>query len=398
MPTFRSVDLWPIPWFPDGTWGSDGGLDARVAPDPPTEPAVEALKRVSRAVCELYSEALRPLGLPAKSSRIELFCVEDPLAVDHVAVVVWLDPLLESELGRVAVPESVAGFGADQLASLALAIVDGAMRRLGQARGWPDSAMDRAREHVVSSGFRFVWHGAWKSSRDRRLRARLRVELLDTGFGELTTQVAGRDSGELVAESSPYQAYATVEGYQRSGRTLRWVAGDELEVAPYCGPRGLYEDEKVRFRVGLRDPARPERLTSTRRPVAVPLPVRVFGRGPQAPEQPHQIMPGGMGPTNGVPRSYQEELRRLFDQLTTPPWQEWWSGAPHAVLEIDANFEPKRQGPTVRAGNNVVRARINRSPTTLNRANGPEEARNDLRDLLDHVRARFDLDPIPSLH
>ncbi|MBK8446514.1 MAG: hypothetical protein IPL41_07505 [Micropruina sp.] len=340
----------------------------------------------------------KPHHSPGLCPRVELLCVEDSLVVDHVAVGVWLDSLRESELVNVGLPVGVAEFSADQLASLALAIVDGGMRRLGQARGWPASAMDHAREHVVVSGFRFVWHGDWKSSRNRQLRARLRVELLDTGFGELSIQVADNDSDDLVAESPPYKAYATVEGFRRSGRTLRWVAQDELEVSPYCGPRGLYDDKKARFRMGPLAPVRLGRGASPRQFVEPPLPVRVCGRGSQAPEQPHEIMAGGMGPTNGVPLSYTDELWRLFEQLDTPQWQAWWSGAPHAVLEIDAYFGPKSQGPTARAGNNVVRARINRWPKAIDRANGAEEARNDLRHLLEKLQLRFGLGPIPPLH
>lgn len=282
MPAFRSADLSPIPWFPDGTWGSDGGAEAGVTTDTPTEPAVDALKRVSRAVCELYSEALRPLGLQAKSSRVELLCVESDLLVDQVDVGVWLDPLLESELCNVSLPPSVAKLSADQLASLALLIVDGAMRRLGRARGWPGTALQGAREHVVRSGFRFVWLGGWKSSRNRYLRARLRVELLDTGFGELTIQVAGKGTDGVIAESPPYQAYATVDGYRRSERTLRWVADDALEVSPYSGPRGVFADQKVRYRMRACGSVRVERPTSPRRLVEPPVTVRVFGRGPQA--------------------------------------------------------------------------------------------------------------------
>ncbi len=398
MSGFRSVDLWPLPWFPDGTWGSDAGLDTRVAPDPPIEPAVDALKRVSRAVCELYSEALRPLGLQAKSSRVELFCRQEPSVDDRVEVVVWLDPLMESELTRVDLPAAVAGFSVDELASLALAIVDGAMRRLADARGWPQSAMDSARDHVLGSGFRFVWHGDWKANRNRQLRARLRVELLDTGFGELTIQVAGANSVALIAESPPHNAYATVEGFRRSGRTLRWIADDELEVSPYCGPRGVYDDRKVEYRVGPGGSVHRERVSPPRRFVEPAIPVRIVGRGPQAAEQAAEVQLSHVGRTKGVPQSYVDEMVRLAEELRTPRWQSWWSKAPHAVLEIDVNFRPRQPGPAARVGKNFVRASINRWPKTIDQAHGMLEARSDLDELLEKLRLRYGLDPLPSLN
>jgi hypothetical protein len=120
-------------------------------------------------------------------------------------------------------------------AQLALEVVDAVMLRLGKLRDWDVDALISARKHVVDSNYEFIYTGPWKSSPDRRHRARLVFRLEDDGYGRVVVDFATKDL-EPRGTIGPALAYSTLEGFKRSTRTMHWDSNSTLVFAPWVTP------------------------------------------------------------------------------------------------------------------------------------------------------------------
>ncbi len=218
MPVFRRIEVWPATGFPDRPWLEDPDDDAFV--------------RSARSVCELYSEGIAKARLRAPSSSLRIICVDRDRS-DEVLVVVGTRST--DDYGRVTLPRGVAALAGRARAQLVLEVVHGAMLRLAEARGWPILDLEAARAHVEHHGARFVWTGPAKSSSDRRHTARPVYRLMDDGYGRVVLEVRRRADEVLVARSEEALAFSTLEGFQRSARTMRWRDKEAVELVPYCG-------------------------------------------------------------------------------------------------------------------------------------------------------------------
>ena len=218
VPVLRRVEVWPATGSPERPWLEDPDDDAFV--------------RSARSVCELYSEGIARARLRAPSSGLRIICVDHDRS-DEVLVVVGTRST--DDYGRVTLPRGVAALEAGARAQLVLEVVHGAMLRLAEARGWPISDLEAARAHVEHHEARFVWTGAATSSPDRRHTARPVYRLMDDGYGRVVLEVRRRADEVLVARSEEALAFSTLEGFQRSARTMRWRDKNTVELVPYCG-------------------------------------------------------------------------------------------------------------------------------------------------------------------
>jgi hypothetical protein len=190
--------------------------------------------RSARSVCELYSEAVRQAGVPARHSEFRLACHHDGSRSD-VLVTVHPEMTEGFELAVAMLPPGIAGLPASARAGLVLEVVHAAATRLGRERGWDEAALVAARAHVLTAGLRYRWEGPAKVSPDRRYTAHPMYVMHDDGYGRVVVQVRRRDDGQTVAASAPVLAFSTSAGFARSARTLRWRSKKIVELVPYAG-------------------------------------------------------------------------------------------------------------------------------------------------------------------
>lgn len=402
MSTFRVVEFWPSTGWPDGPWCRDPGEDAFV--------------KSARSVCELYGEGLRLLRLAAPLSTLRLSCALDQHPVDgEVLVEVFTDRAMGFELARVSLPTGLAALAPEARAAVVLEVVHGATVRLGAARGWDGAVLQAAHRHVLDQGLRFVWAGPWKSSPDRRHRARPVYRLEDDGFGRVALHVQRRSDGVTVAVSGEGLAFSTSEGFVRSARTLRWAGNAAVQVVPFCGLGG---EQQGLLRLDLPFPAagtEPALAPVTevegaaagsavrRAPQA--FRVVVQARGTDAAESTPEIMVLGTGPMYGLARVYGKALDTLLERLDSRPWHPeapawlaWWSAADVDLLEVMFSEEATEPKVRTRRADNKLAVWIYRPIETI--ADAPDQAllaRQDVVDMLAAVRRRTGLGPHPDL-
>lgn len=396
MPVFKVVEFWPTTGLPSHPWVDD--------------PDADAFTRTSRRVCELYSEGLAPASLTGRAQALRLFAVRGPDGSEAVEVEVHEHFYESFEVGSVGVPVGVAGLAPDVRALLVLDVVHAATTKLAQVRGWPEAALEIARQHVLDHHFRFEWATAWKSNKNRAYRARAVFYLTDDGTGRVALEVCGVKTGALVARSPEVLAFSTIEGFKRSARTLRWDGGS-VEVIGSIDPWGgrgaaLRLDVDDQPAEGARDQmaATSGIDTSTSDVDGTTAVAELEGRLPQVHVRGVQVVPDaheirvvGGGPTNGIPVAYLRALDFLLEGVQRD-FAEWWSRADRSLLEIWYEFGPGAEGPTVRRTKDKVIARIHRAPRTIQSASEPVElARDDVIALSDALGAKLGLGPAPSL-
>ncbi|KYH43376.1 hypothetical protein [Branchiibius sp. NY16-3462-2] len=392
MGLLRDVHFWPLagpeaePWDPD-------------------EPNCDAFVRTSRRVCERYSDALRKAELSNRSSSVRFFVGQGEPG--DVEVAMSVDPS-DSESGRVTLPPAATTLDAGYRAALVLETVHGGMMRLGQARGWDPERLNEAHAAVIAHRFEFSWDSPWKTSRTRKHKARLRFSLQDNGFGIAILEVTDVKTAQVL-RSEAVPSFSTIEGFQRSARTLRWAGAESVEAVPWVG---LFGTQAATSRWSLSqltatepDVVWPPEPTAPAKPVVSSgLGLSVMGVGRSAPEQPHEIRFCGHGLTNGMPREYEQTLDQLLCHVQVDPaWADWWRNSPVRLLEITGTWDggfgpPLRQSYTVRRYAHHITAIIQRSTASmLDGAEGVDQAHRDVTELLARVRERAGLDQPPRL-
>ncbi|WP_328471125.1 hypothetical protein OHA21_06420 [Actinoplanes sp. NBC_00393] len=372
MSHLRRIGFWPLSGFPDRPWME--------------HPDEDAFVRSARSVSELYSEAVREAQVPNRHSELRLFCHLDENR-DDVQVTVFPDVTEGFEMGGAALPPGVAALPGPARARLVLEVLHAAVTRLGTVRGWDRTVLDAAHAHALASGLRYRWAGPAKTGPDRRHTARPVFVLHDDGFGRVVIEVRRRDDDRTVAVSQSSTAFSTLEGFQRSARTLRWRNRTTVDLVPWAG---LFGDQQGLLTLDLTEPgpaieAEPEPAGDAVLPAIV---VRVPD------DAGARIEVVGGGPMNDVPAAYQDTLDELLDQVRSEPWQAWWAAGAEEVLEIWYDFAAAKPGVTVRHGNGRWR-------TTIRRPSFPGDpaalARADVEAMVAAVRRRAGLGEPPAL-
>lgn len=392
MALLRDVHFWPPTGPETGPWD-------------PGEPECDAFVRTSRRVCERYSQALRELEIYNRTSSVRFFIEQgDP---GNAEVAMSVDPS-EFESGRVTLPPGATTLDMDHRAALVLETVHGGMLRLGEARGWDAEHLNEAHAAVIADRYQFAWDSPWKMSRGRKHQARLRFSLQDNGFGVAILEVIDVQTGQSL-RSAAVPSFSTIEGFQRSARTLRWTNAETVEAVPSVG---LFNSRSatVQWTLPQLIPTEPAAVWPPDPPGSVKLVTNsglglsVLGVGRSAPEQPHEILFLGHGMTNGMPRGYRRTLERLLRHVDADPaWATWWREAPVRVLEISGRWDggfgkPLRQSYTVRRYAHHITAIIQRSTASmLDGPDGAEQAHRDVTELLGRVATRADIDQPPAL-
>lgn len=397
MPHFKRVDVWAPTGPPDHPEHDDYDADE------------DAFVRTSHSVLELYSEGLAPLGLQGPRSELCLFVGHDP-NVTQVEVRVFTDRPAGSEAARVELPTGMAQLSAGARQQLVLEVVHGAVVRLARARGWDPDQLDAARRHVIDADFEFRWAGPWKTSPDRRHRARARYRLPHSGYGRAWLEVATR-GGDVAAESREALAFNTLEGFKGSARTLRWDGSSAVYLIPYDGPfraamHGLVrlelreagwasfvDDGMNAGSMAAELSANPPTEGSGERP-----PVVVRAGGAHEEESPIRIRVLGGGPTNDVPDAYLDRIHELLHVLAGPEGQEWWLDA--GIKELWFRYDLAEEKPRIRTRlhRNILSATIQRNAPGLTYVPDPGAiAARDVEKLVTAVRKRTGLGPHPLL-
>lgn len=391
MPSFSYVEVHPPTGFPDRPWHGD---------DPDRDDVHDAFVKAARSVTELYGEALAPLKVPNRCSMLRFGC--SSWAETEVVVTLVTEKHEGMEMGRIHVPGSFLDLTHRQRAAVVLEAVHGGVLRLAEARDWDPSVFDACRDHVLAEGLAYRWDGPWKSSPDRRHRARARYRLAPDGYGRVRIEVQRRDDETVVGVSGEAVAFSTSKGFERSARTMRWEGSDSVGLVPYAGfgPARTHgslrlERDRDEWRSRIRDDVTVWPLAEGAGQVEPPR-VVVRGVGIDAPEQPPFITFVGGGPMNGVPAAYDDALCTLLRELAGEAGQRWWQDAGLRELELWYDYAPKATGVRVRVTGQRLRAVVQRPPSEMGPA--PRElAAADVRELVARVRGRTGLGPHPTL-
>jgi hypothetical protein len=320
VPVLRTFEVWPLTGPVGKPWHDD--------------PDVDAFARTSRGVCELFGEALVPAGLRSHTTVLRLTVSADGPA-DEVEVAVVARISDGPEQGSVVLPRGFARLPADVRRAVVLDVLTAAAGRLAEARGWPREAVDVARRHVEAAGGVYRMPGAWKTSPDRRYRARAVVRLADDGFARIALEVTTRDGVEPLAVSAEVPGTGTADGLRRSVRSLRWTGPDAAEVLPWTAD-GPGEPLRLVVPVGGRPAARP-RTAAVRHPSGAHL-RRPVVRVADSPEQPWLTVELVLarGTYMAVFPPFADEVARVAGILAADPaWQRWWRNTSKApALEV----------------------------------------------------------------
>ena len=214
MPTFRQVHVWPDSGFAERPWWDD--------------PDVDSFVRISRGICEAYSQALPSLALVARASVMRLDAttwhrprpaLDAPLG-DMVEVSARFIGAGQ-EHGWVGVPVGFATLPTDQKRRMSLRIVHHGVLELAPALGWDPVVLTGAFDHVEARALRYRSEGPWKSAPDRRHRARAVATITDDGLGYLHVEVVN-PADELIARIEDLHAAYHGDDLVRMGKTVRW--------------------------------------------------------------------------------------------------------------------------------------------------------------------------------
>jgi hypothetical protein len=334
MPVLSLVHPWP----------------AQLRADRPSDddPVADVAIRACRSVAALYSEALADVAIPHRTTELRLFTAHHPERHD-VRGSVHVDPRSEGwESGFVIVPTSFADRTPGARAEALLAAVHGIVVRLGEARGWDRSLLERCRRHVVDRAFEFRWSSPPKTSPDRRHEARAHFRLTPDGYGRARLVVSRKDDGAEVAATDEALAYCTREGFLRAAASLTWEGKDHVSLVPYDGVPAVRGGEVSLSRedeawVGTAVDLMRVRPVPDGDASLPPLEVSVVGRGVTADEDPPRIDFVGGGPiqTRAISQ-FHTLLGQDMARLQSPAGHSWWAGSGLRLLEIQVRYQTAR--------------------------------------------------------
>lgn len=217
--------MWPDTGFAERPWWDD--------------PDVDSFVRISRGICEAYSQELPSLALVARASVMRLDAttwhrpqpaLDAPLG-DMVEVRAWYTGAGQ-EHGWVGVPVGFATLPIDEKRRVSLGIVHHGVLMLAPALGWDPTVLTDALHRVEARGFRFRSEGPWKWAPDRRHRARAVASISDDGFGHVCVEVATA-AGELITRSGLLDAAFHGDDLVRGCKGLRWDGSARVSVDPF---------------------------------------------------------------------------------------------------------------------------------------------------------------------
>jgi len=222
----------------------------------------DALARIARGVCEVYSQALPALRLQARASLLRLngmMSEADPeftgsrsrpsfAAPPSAAVEVSARYIDSFEFGWLWVPVGFADQPLDRQRAWALAAIHEAARQLAQARGWDDTVLDAARRHAEDRDLRFTAEGPWKSAPDRRHRARGTVGIGDNGIGHARLEVTTSD-GEPVDRTEPVEASCDGQDLIWTCKSVKWDGASRVTMVAIMDPYGMRQ-RQLEVRLG----------------------------------------------------------------------------------------------------------------------------------------------------
>lgn len=132
-----------------------------------------AFGRTAQRVCAAYSAALPDLNLPLRVSMLRLLPDFADEGVAEVRVeFVHFEKADGFHMARVYVPEAVRDLDEAVRALLVLDVACLGSQLLAERAGWDPALLAPARERALAAGLRWRWEGRWKSSPDRKRRAR----------------------------------------------------------------------------------------------------------------------------------------------------------------------------------------------------------------------------------
>lgn len=237
MPKFRRVHVWPDSGLAERPWWDD--------------PDVDSFVRISRGICEAYSQALPSLALVARASVMRLDAttwhrprpaLDAPLG-DMVEVSARFIGAGQ-EHGWIGVPVGFATLSTDQKRRVSLRIVHRGVLELAPALGWDPVVLTAALHHVEARGSCYWSEGPWKSAPDRRHRARAVASISDDGLGHVHVEVVTA-AGELVIRSEHFDAAYHGDGLVRACKTLRWDGSARVSMDPFGIPWGEQHRQTV---------------------------------------------------------------------------------------------------------------------------------------------------------
>jgi hypothetical protein len=434
MALMRSVDVYPTAGFEKHFRGRD--------------PDAEAFARSAQRVAALCTEALPALGLRSGVSHLRVMVGMHERRYPDVA---------EARLMHVArhdgfhsahayVPAGVAEMPADARALLVLDVLVSVLEQLGDAHDWDPAALAALRDGVLQRGLAHRWTGSWKSSPDRRRRARVAALVRDDGRGQIWVETAYADGEDLRGTASA-DTRADLEDFRRYAQLLHWEGPDTVVFGPFDdGPIHPAQRAKVEKMIATGPvvdvegnvhrtdeflasvlPGDPSRVriddmlpvATTPLPTAdcdLPRPAVIRWSEPRSAR--HRIRAGSGGDMSFKPVTYSVALADTMSALDTPEWQAWWAAG--RLGELDVRFHLGSQGseplklvvrhtrakhrgdddpadPDHRAGDTWT-AEVKRPRGSVPGNVDPlAQARADLTELLAKLRARTGLPPHPPI-
>lgn len=389
MPVLSIVYPWPaVMW-----------ADRPTDDDPVADVAIRAL----RSVAALYSEALVDVAIPHRTQELRLLTAHHPDRED-VEGAANVDPLSEGwETGFVIVPTAFVDHTPRARAEVLLAAVHGIVSRLGLARGWDASLLERCRQHVVDRAYEYRWSSPPKRSPDRRHASRVDFRLTSDGYGRARLVVVRTEDGVEVAATDEALAYCTREGFVRAAKSLRWHGKDHVSLVPYDAVPAVRGGELTLTRTG--DAWSGTAVDYSKVPPApdgdpgLPaLDVSVVGRGVTADEEPPAIVFLGGGPIQTPAISqFHDVFCEEMVLLHSASGQSWWAGSGLQRLDVQVGYQAARTGVRGRVTGSRLGIFVDVSDGSLVEGDHKSLARELAGAVVGLARRRTGLGPHPEL-
>src|SRR3954452_18757090 len=147
--------------------------------------------RLSKGICELYSQGLAPFGLQHKVSTLYV-SVADQLIYGPPGDgwTSFIEGTVSGwESSHAVAPEGFIGWDLPAQQEWILGAVHNLAVEMAGVRGLPTEPFVAARQHVVDQGFVFWWESDWKSSPGRVYQAKGVFRSDEDGFGRVIVHV-----------------------------------------------------------------------------------------------------------------------------------------------------------------------------------------------------------------